>query len=91
MMVHVLKEGEHSADPNDYDLVTVVQVDDCYQLLKMLEYMRLHDIPLVVGESNRVDHDGKYYDIENVSMVFPMFGGDLVEHLAVYVSLAVYV
>lgn len=70
---------------NDYKLLSVIDVKDYDIAMKMLSYMKEAEIPVMINTEDLADTDGDVYDIENVLFVTPEIGGEIKEHIAVYV------
>ena len=69
---------------DDYKLLSVIDVKDYDVAMKMFNYMKEADIPVMIKDL--ADTDGDVYYIENVLFVTPEIGGEILECITVFVS-----
>ncbi|WP_448902239.1 hypothetical protein [Eubacterium sp.] len=61
-------------------------IDNISELIKSLDYMKKHEIPIVINTEDIADTDGEEYDIEDFNIVFPKVGGETGTYLEIYVK-----
>ena len=71
---------------DDYKLLSVIDVKDYDIAMKMFNYMKEADIPVMINTEDLADTDGDVYYIENVLFVTPEMGGEIAECITVFVS-----
>lgn len=71
---------------NDYKLLSVIDIKDYDVAMKMFNYMKEANAPVMINTEDLADTDGDIYYIENVLFVTPEIGGEIAECITVFVS-----
>ena len=71
---------------NDYKLLSVIDIKDYDVAMKMFNYMKEANVPVMINTEDLADTDGDIYYIENVLFVTPEIGGEIAECITVFVS-----
>lgn len=69
-----------------YKLISYANINEVYEVMKTLEYMRQAEIPLIINTENMVDTDGEEFPIQSVNLVFPKVGGEINPYISVFVE-----
>ena len=86
MDIRFVTDNEDNNSNGNYKLLSVIDIKDYDIAMKMLNYMKEADIPVMINTEDSADTDGDVYCIENVLFVVPEIGGEIVECITVYVS-----
>ena len=86
MDIRFVTDNEDKNSNSDYKLLSVIDIKDYDVAMKMFNYMKEADIPIMINTEDLADTDGDVYYIENVLFVTPEMGGEIAECITVFVS-----
>ena len=72
---------------DDFNLIGYADdIQNISELIKSLDYMKKHEIPITINTRDVVDTGGEEYYIEDFSIIFPSVDGETGTHLTIYVE-----
>ena len=86
MHIRFVTDNQDNNSNSDYKLLSVIDIKDYDVAMKMLNYMKEADVPVMINTEDLADTDGDIYYIENVLFVTPKMCGEIEECITVYVS-----